>query len=353
MKTISVCGILIVSLIVVFSIAGASAQQMPWAPDGGYPGFMGMAPPPPSKCKPAGPPPCMPGMNLGCAPSPGFNPYACPPPMCKRPVTAEPSLYIGYLFKDHGVGINVDFNNGDVVGITSARNDFDLQGVWAELAFPVCLTQNMSGFFTAAHLFPVEKTTVESYRRIDGVARREWNPSVQWWEFDWGLTYRLCPFATALGGFRWSSFVVNFDNPSSQVGFLESFDDAKLTVNAYIPLLGVLLNYDPSCTCSLKGAVLGFPALPGEVEYQEQMNNLVGDIARFNGKANYKSGYFLEVLGEVSTTMDAWSLGGFVRFDLVHTERTRDFTINGIATQADISFDRRNWIMGGKLGYQF
>lgn len=350
MKTISIRGILIVSLIIGISITGASAQQMPWGPGGGQPGFIGMAPPPPTKCKPE---PCLPG-NPGCAPPPCFNPYSCPPPMCKPPVTAEPSLYVGYLFKNHGAGINIDFNNGGFLGVTSVRTDFDLQGVWGELAFPVCLTQNVGGFFTMAHLFPTQPTTVERYVLVNGAARREWTPSINWWEFDWGLTYRICPYFSALGAFRWSQFIVNFNHPSGQEGLLPANeDDASLKVNAYIPLLGVLAKYDPSCTTSIKGAILGFPALPGDVEYQENISVLTGTASRFAGKGEYKSGYFLEFLAEASTSMDNWSLGAFARFDLMHTERTRDVAVEGITTQADISIDRRNWILGGKLGYMF
>jgi hypothetical protein len=361
MKTMSVCGILVASLIIALSVNGAFAQQMGWGPQGMYPGGMGMnmgmgmAPPPPAKCKPEAPAPCMPAMNPGCSPFPGCNPYPCPPPMCKPRFSAEPSLYVGYLYKDHGGGIEVQFDNGDIVGITHTRNDFTLQGVWAEFAVPVCLAENLTGFFTAAHLFPVETTTTETYRLLNGgFASREWQPSVQWWEFDWGLTYRLCPYAAALGGFRWSSFIVNFDQPSNQNGFLPAApDDARLTLNAYLPFFGLLANLEPSCTSSIKAAVFGFPAVPADVEYQESYRPTAGVFANINGKGNYKSGYFLEALAEASTTMDRVTLGGFVRFDLLHTERTRDITVTGVPIQANIGIDRRNWIFGGKLGYLF
>ncbi len=62
---------------------------------------------------------------------------------------------------------------------------------------------------------------------------------------------------------------------------------------------------------------------------------------------------FLEGLAEASAKMASCSLGAFVRFDAVHTDLTRDFTLNGISRSADIQFDRRNWIFGGKIGFVF
>jgi hypothetical protein len=265
----------------------------------------------------------------------------------------EPSLYVGYLFKDHGAGVNIQFNNGDVVGITGTRNDFDLQGVWLELALPVCLTENAGLFVTGAHLFPVQTKTVQSYRQVDGVARRTWNPDIQWWELNAGLTYRLAPFAIGVGGFRWSSFVVDFGDPTNQLGFTTAAVDAKLTANAYIPFFGLLLSCEPNCNSSFRAGVLGFPALPSDVEFQETLNPTGETVTRLSGTTNYRSGYFLEALSEASMKMNQLSLGAFLRFDFVHTERTRDFTVAGVSRQADISFDRRNWIIGGKAGVAF
>lgn len=331
----------------------ASAQMSPWGAPGGYPAFTGMGPPPPVKCQPPGPPPCFPNPNPGCAPFPGYNPYACPPPMCKPAPFMEPSVYVGYLYKDHGAGVNIQFNNGDVVGITSTRNDFNLQGVWLELASPFVLSQSAGLYFAVAHLFPVQSNAVESYGQAGGAAKREWNPDIQWWEVDGALTYRMSQGLIGLAGFRWSSFVVDFGQATNQQGFSTSPDQAQLTVNAYIPFLGLALQADPNCNSSFKAAFLGFPALPSDVEFQETLTPTGGVSTRFSGTTDYKSGYFLEGLVEASAKMAACSLGAFVRFDAIHTDRTRNFTLDGSARQADIQFDRRNWIFGGKLGFVF
>jgi len=265
----------------------------------------------------------------------------------------EPSAYVGYLYKDHGAGVNIQFNNGDVVGITSTRNDFNLQGIWLELTAPVALSPTAGLYFALAHLFPVQSTASQSYQQVNGSAKREWNPDIQWWEVDGAATYRLSRAAIGLAGFRWSSFVVDFSQPKSQQGLATTPDQAQLSVNAYIPFLGLMVQSDPSCNSSLRAAFLGFPALPSDVEFQETLTPTGQGLTRFSGKTGYKSGYFLEALAEASTRMQGWNLGAFVRFDALHTDRTLDFTVNGSSRQADIKFDRRNWIFGGKIGFVF
>ncbi len=360
MRTISIRGILIASFVIGLAVTGVSAQQMPMIPGSGYSGSAGMAVPPPGgsypgsmcapppsplKCRPSGPAPYSPTPNAG---------YGCPPTTCMPGTYMEPSVFVGYLYKDHGAGVNIQLNDGgDVLGINSTRNDFTLQGVWLELAAPVALSQNLGFFLSVAHLFPVQTTALESYQLVDGAAKREWNPDIQWWEVDTALTCHLCPALTGIAGFRWSSFMVNFGTPTNQVNFSTSPDQAQLTVNAYIPLLGLALKCDPTCNSSFKAAFLGFPALPGDLDFQETLTPTETVSTRFAGATNYRSGYFYEALAEASTRMGAWSLGALVRFDAIHTNRTRDFTLDDIARTADVLFDRRNWIFGGKIGFVF
>jgi len=354
MSKISLRALVSAILAVGLLATAASAQMAPWGPSGGYSGFPQMAQPcPPMKCRPSGPAPCFPGPNPGCGQYPGFDPYGCPPPMCTPGPFMEPSAFVGYLYKDHGAGINIQFNDGDVLGITSLRNDFTLQGVWLELATPFALSQNAGLFFSVAHLFPVQNTALESYQQLTGAGKREWNTDIQWWETDAALTYRVCQAAIGLAGFRWSSFLVNFNQATSQVNFSTSPDQAQLSVNAYIPFLGLALQCDPNCNNSFKAAFIGFPVLPSDVEFQETLNPTGTVSTRISGATNYKSGYFYEALLEASTRLGTCSLGALVRFDAIHTDRTRDFTVNGVSRSADIQFDRRNWIFGGKIGFIF
>ncbi len=351
MRTMSVRTIMVVFVIVGLFVTGVSAQQDPRGLGGGYPGFTGMAPRPPVKCQPMNPAACFQAPNPCGAPIPPGC-YPCPPPAC-APKCCEPSVYLGYLFKDHGAGVQIEFNNGDVVGITSTRNDFDLQGVWLELAVPVALSPEAGLVFTGAHLFPVQPNGTQTYRLVNAPgARREWNPDIQWWEMNAAGMYRFSQMAAGIAGFRWSSFVVDFNNPKNQLGFTNSTDQAKLTTNAYIPFVGLLLENRPDCYSSVKAALIGFPTLPSDLEFTETVS-LAGQQASTTfspRRGNLKSGYFLEAFGECSVQKCNWTLGAFVRFTALHSVRSHDLDLIDGTRQVDVTFDRRNWIFGGKIG---
>jgi hypothetical protein len=335
-------------------IPAAFAQTIPLDIPMGFPGLgaPGLSRVP-VKCRPPAPAPCPPN-SAACGPQmPYFNPYACPPPTCAPSPSAEPTIYVGYLFRNNGTYIDIQFNNGDFLGVTSTRNEFDLQGVWLEVAVPFALTGNWNGFVTGAHLFPTQTRSTQSYRLLTGPAGRTWNPDIQLWELNAGLGYRLSSSLSGIGGFRWNSLTVNFNDPRDQTGFTVTNDAAQLTANAYLPFLGVQLNTEPSCNSNISFAFLGFPAAPSDVDYQETLTTTGALPTRLSGKTDYKSGYFLEALAEASMKMNNWSLGGFARFDLLHTERTRNFSVAGASRQADITVERGYWILGGKVGVTF
>jgi hypothetical protein len=250
--------------------------------------------------------------------------------------------------------VQLQFNNGDVATITSTRNDFDLQGVWLELAVPVSLSPQTGLVFTGSHLFPVQPKAVQTYSLLTGGARRQWTPDIQWWEVNAAGLYRFCQMAAGIAGFRWSSFVVDFNNPTNQLGFTNTTDQAKLTTNAYIPFVGVLLERQLACTSKTRCAIIGFPTLPSDFEFTETVS-LSGQAVSttFSPKGTLKSGYFFEALGEYSTQMRNWNYGGFVRFTALHSKRSHDLNFSGGTSQVDVTFDRMNLILGGKIGMAF
>jgi hypothetical protein len=193
---------------------------------------------------------------------------------------------------------------------------------------------------------------------VNGFGGREWNLDIQWWEINAGISCRLAPFLAAVGGFRWSSFVVDFNDPSDQVGLALGIDEAKLTTNAYIPFFGGEINVEPSCNTSLKAAFIGFPALPSDVKYRETIttptiDGLAATASLSTDSTKNKSGYFMEALTEASLRMNQASLGAFAKFDWLHTVRTHDFTVNGANVETELKFDRRNWVIGGKASIAF
>ncbi|MGO8823466.1 MAG: hypothetical protein ACLQT6_15830 [Desulfomonilaceae bacterium] len=68
---------------------------------------------------------------------------------------------------------------------------------------------------------------------------------------------------------------------------------------------------------------------------------------------NLNSGYFVEAFSEYSMQRDMWNFGGFVRFTAVFSERSVGLNLSGANTPMDFTFDKKNWIFGGKIGYKF
>ena len=88
--------------------------------------------------------------------------FPCVPQNCKS-ANSEPSVYVGYLYKEHGAELQIQNNGPVTVGsATFTRNDFDLQGIWIELALPMTINENMGLILTGAHLFPLQPTSVQS-----------------------------------------------------------------------------------------------------------------------------------------------------------------------------------------------
>ena len=232
-------GMIIAALIIGVSATAVPAQQGLPAPVGGIPEFGGVTPHPPAKCYPLISALSFPVLGTSCGPIPlGWCPAPVAAPL-KRP---EPSLHVGYLFKDPGAEIRLNMSGGEQRVVSSTRNDSELQGVWGELEFPLVLTYTAEFVLTIGHLFPVQTDTRQTYSLIENPgAKREWNPDVRWWEVNTAWKYRFGQSISGIVGLRWSSFIVDFDHAKNQQGFLTSDDAAKLSANAYIPFLGLLL----------------------------------------------------------------------------------------------------------------
>jgi hypothetical protein len=309
-----------------------------------------LTPLPPNQCLPLvldqpAPPTLAPmvPVPVGCIPVPVAHPL-------KRP---EPSLLVGYLCKDRGTQVTLNFS-GASGGVTRATTcDVDLQGIWAECALPIVLTHKAEFILSVGHLFPFRPEALQWYRLVDGsVAGRGWNANMRWWDVTTAWTYQLRTCWSAIVGLRWSSLVLDYNQPSNQRGFTNSDDAARLNANAYIPFGGLMWeNMSPRAGC-LKATVIGFPFLPGDFEHTESVS-LAGQpfITKFSPSGEYKSGYFLEASSEYAICRGEWIFGAFARFTAMHVERGRHLHTNEALREADISFDLSNWIFGGKIGF--
>jgi len=337
-------------LIIGFSTSSVSGQQGSWVGVGACPGLAAVTPHPPAICYPLVPTSKVPPKSIGCAPMPPAWQPILVGPQLDRP---EPSLQVGYLYGDRGSEFRLNYGRANEQGVLSTKNDGELQGVWAELAIPIVLTQRADFVFTAGRLFPVQTDFPQYYSVAGGAAaKRDWRSDVRWWELNTAWMYRFSRLMSGILGFRWFSMDIEFHLPTNQQGFSNTNDEAKFIANAYIPFLGVLLKSNSNDFGCLKAAVIGFPGLPGDFQHTETMNlNGQPVSSRFFPGGTYRSGYFVEALGDYTVHKRDWNFGAFVRFTAMHSERDRDLNVNGISSQTDLSFDRRSWIFGGKIGF--
>jgi hypothetical protein len=357
MTVMPIFRVVVLSLICL-SLTCATAQDNQWAAQDTSANFPRIQPQPSTSRSPvtrhAAPPIQAPISANNFMPPPCQPQFPCVPQNCKS-VNSEPSVYLGYLYKEHGAELQIQNNGPTTAGSTTfTRNDFDLQGIWLELALPMSINENMGLILTGAHLFTLQPTSVQSYSLAGAPsAARQWTPDLQWWEVNAAGSYQFLPSLSGIMGFRWTYFGSNFNNPTNQSGLINpNADSATLTTNAYIPYSGILIENKPDCRSVIKIAAYGSPILPGDFSYTENIN-LNQAPTSISPKGLFSCGYFFEGFSEYSMRRDLWSMGGFVKFTAVHSERSLGANVGGVNTPVDIYLDRRNWIFGGKMGYTF
>lgn len=308
MKRIFLFSLALAVITVIFAVADSMCQdQFPMDPQAGYafrkrPALPSVSRALPSSQRtdgheitkfqapmPPGPPPML--MPMPC----------CPPPACVIPAGIEPSVYLGYLCKDHGTGFSVQFNDANQAGASfrSTRNDFELQGIWLELAFPVTISKELTATLSGAHLFSLQPKSTQSYALIGPPsAARCWNPEVYWWEVDGKGAYKLNQYLSAVVGFRWTSLGADFGNACDERGFVNPNTDIEtLRTNTYIPYSGIMLENGVDCQGGLKLAAYGSPVVPADFNYRETIS-LTGGALTLNPQVNLGLGYFFEGYSE-------------------------------------------------------
>jgi len=133
-------------------------------------------------------------------------------------------------------------------------------------------------------------------------------------------------------------------------------DTGALTVNAYIPLVGVA----SSCG-GLTVGVVGFPWFAGDFKFEEVRN-----ARRFHydsGSAKFDGPWFLEIFGDYGCPMPmaipsmfegTFSLFGKVNFmRIVNADFTFTRRPTNVSDVYDFSFYRTMFVVGGKATLNF
>lgn len=349
-KLVLICGIVVLASVLTLVSSPGHCDGLAMGPYGSVgPSF--------------GPPPGLPPM-LQQPPYAG-GPHCGPPmPMCMpKPcvlAAAEPSVYVGYLFKEDGLAYDLEMNNLPLGGFSSFTNRFDLQGVLLEVSAPVTLSTGMGAMLALGHVFTFEETGREWYLGFPG---KDWTTDTQWWYVQGAGTYAFHPAVSLVGGFRWDSFLNNFKNGeliSPGLAALASPEDrADVTFSGYIPFAGLVFHSPPNCSGhSVMLGAIGFPIIWASWDHKESLSG-PGAVpqGRFSGSGEITSGHFLEAFGEYSIQTGNLNVGAFGRFSSLYgVDASSTLELLGVGVGPEdfsFRFDRRHWVFGAKASVSF
>jgi hypothetical protein len=268
-----------------------------------------------------------------------------------------PTIYVGGS-SDYAAGTAFDFSihQGLInpLGAQEFRHSYPNRGVWLGLTLPFDPGPRLGVYASAwSFLRTGNVHSRETYNNND-VISREWRVE-PYWTFIEGLAILRCGYGcNILAGFRYDHYDISLKNPVNPIGVASlATDQADLSVRSYIPLIGTQYE-NQSYLGSILIRAVGFPALGGDLNYQEPF----AGATALRGTGNYRRGYFFELFMEYTKKFGPGQLGLFARWNDLHALSTASVSslFGGavLATQNyDFSFNRTSWTLGGsvKLGF--
>jgi hypothetical protein len=188
------------------------------------------------------------------------------------------------------------------------------------------------------------------------------------WDGDtiWGTAEGMFVYPTGLGfsalaGFRWDHWQTSLKNPGdptltepSWLAEVAPTDTGAITVNGFIPLIGVMTQ-----TNGLNFGVVGFPVIAGNVEFSESIGGLA---AAFSYTGDYGEGWFVEAFAEYELANTPLarnlSVGSLSLFAKVNAMQAKGRLITGMwligsptptgENETSFSFYRNMFVLGAK-----
>jgi hypothetical protein len=287
--------------------------------------------------------------------------------------SVHPAVRVGYLFPNSATKFSLSTNSGTALSIQDLMISIDVRGVWTEVSVPVHGFGPFGLALGFSYSFPSNRTSQETYELAPpGRGEREWSSSTQLWNLQAAVTYTMFPRLNALVGFRYDSLLTNLKNPQGAVpsNLFATGDAADLTYSGYLPFLGLQVERALPYGINLKADVLGFPALPGAFEYVETVAHggarVRGTVQRMTANNEFRSGYFLEGMAELSALVHGVHMGAFVKYSGIYGKTNADVnsfvivpglfqtsTLVSYHNKVDVHLERSSWIVGGSASFDF
>ncbi|AFM24482.1 hypothetical protein [Desulfomonile tiedjei] len=257
---------------------------------------------------------------------------------------------MGYLATNRGAVFELTAD--PLVGtVSSVRHDYPIDGLWLALSASGQIGDGVGIYARGSWLVPSNRQSSRTLVFGGNPEPGTWRTKVQWYNADIAGTCSTSGTLTVIGGFRFDSFEIKFHDRDLVDPDDLATDETNVTIMSYIPYAGVMLNSGSA----LKLGLIGFPYVPGNVEYDHTWGTAV---IRHDGKGSFGNSVFLEAFGEYGRQLMGGHVGIFGIWTYLHGSSSLDVTrtIGGGAPTPGryrFSTDRQNWIIGGQFAMNF
>lgn len=290
---------------------------------------------------------------------------------CALPLFEPPTLFVGWM---DSYKLRFSFDAADPGGVFGDAHSWRVSGLWLGMEERINLSENCGINLDGWVLIPSNRQgevsegiirnivtitiigdpiIITTITPTPGIGNRSWNTRTDWWYVDAAADFACCTGLKALAGFRYDHFSTRFDNPSSDSLPSTSADTADITVNSYLPYVGIQSRLGgPASNVNVR--LIGFPWAPANVSHFETSEAGIGTRVETTG--NFDKSYFLELFAEYNRNLfgDA-SMGAFFRWNVLHghANLSSDVLPGLGSTSSGGSFDRNTYTFGGSLALNF
>jgi len=256
---------------------------------------------------------------------------------------------IGYVCQSHAADLSFEAEGAGFLplGANGWKQSFPVQGALLGATASFATGGGLTFLGRGTWLFASGGESYENYKFGAGAGERKWGAKPQWWTLEGAAAYGLNGSSAVIGGLRYDSFEVSFDNPSNYTIAGLPTDQADLRFSAWIPFAGVVAKHGGA-----KFGLVGSPWLPGSLKYGQTLG---GTGVRYDGSGAMQSGYLLEAFGEYAVNLAGVSAGLYAKWTLAHgtTKITADRLGGTESDTFSVSLERQNWILGASAAMSF
>ncbi len=244
--------------------------------------------------------------------------------------------------------------DGNFFGRRGVKHEFSLEGVQLGATVQAPLKDDFAILLRGTWLIPSQAKASQTDDDITFTAARDWSTKLQYYTLEGAMMYPACAPCNFLAGFRFDSLITDFRNPVRKTDFSSSrpSDHMEHTYNAYIPYVGLAVNYGQA----LRVWIVGTPILWGQVKTRETVGSGVDSLGwKCN---NFTNSYFFEAAIDYEMNLFGGTAGVLAKWTSLYTKGNATFRDDfaGVVFEhdpLDISVSRQNVLLAAQFSLPF